>query len=273
VSRTGYLAQFEEIWPGNPALGRASLLPWDAEVFGFPVGSYQIGVEQLDDDLEKEFLARFLSWSQDHGVRVCMCSIPATNSRWKLSLAKAGFSFVDFALQANLNGLQTAQLPGARTTLRGVEPGEWESVEAIAEHAFNYGRYHADPLFPRELADLRYRRWIRNARSEESESNPVYVLGEPGAIQGFYHVTIDGDVADLRLAALAPGLQGTMLGFDLYLSVLHVLKQLGVRRVVTSISAGNTAVMNVYAMLGFSFSGAEAVYHWHAVGMHGRAAE
>src|SRR5258706_2393806 len=161
LSRTGYVSQFEEIWPGNPALGTASVLPWDAEIFGFPVGSYQIGAEQLDDDLEKEFSARFLSWSQDHGVRVCMCAIPASNSSWRLSLPRAGFSFVDFALQATLNGLQTARLPEARSTLRDVEPGDWEVIEALAERGFHYGRYHADPLFPRELADLRYRRWIR----------------------------------------------------------------------------------------------------------------
>src|SRR4051812_12087939 len=113
LARTGFVSQFEEICPGNSALGRASVLQWDTEIFGFPVGSYEIGAEQLDDDLEEEFSARFLSWSRNHGVRLCVCAIPASNSSWKLSLPKAGFSFVDFALRAALNGLQGARLPEA----------------------------------------------------------------------------------------------------------------------------------------------------------------
>jgi len=273
LSLTGFVPQYERICPGNPALGSASLLPWDAEIFGFPVGSFEIGAERLDEVLEKEFSARFLAWAKRHGIRLCMCAIPAANSWWKLALAAAGFSFVDFALQARLNELQTARLPEPRTALRDVEAGEWEAIEAIAEHAFHFGRFHADPLFPRELADLRYRRWIRNARAALSVSNRVFAMGEPGAVQGFYHVFINGGDSDLRLAALRPDLQGTMLGFDLYVSVLHSLKGLGVRRVQTSISAGNTSVMNVYSMLGFSFSRAEAIYHWHSTSAFGRAAE
>ena len=54
------------------------------------------------------------------------------------------------------------------------------------------------------------------------------------------------------------------MGFDLYISVLHELKNLGVRRIVTSISAANTAVMNVYSVLGFRFAHPQIIYHWHA---------
>src|SRR5258708_39101331 len=110
LSRTGYVSQFEEICPGKPALGKASVLPWDAEIFGFPVGCYQIGVDRLDTNLEQEFSGHFLSWSRAHAVRMCMCAIPASNSAWKLSLPNAGFHFVDFALPVYLNGLQKPRL-------------------------------------------------------------------------------------------------------------------------------------------------------------------
>jgi L-amino acid N-acyltransferase YncA len=89
-------------------------------------------------------------------------------------------------------------------------------------------------------------------------------MGEPGNVQGFYHLTVDGSVADLRLAAVAHELRGTMLGFDLYLAALHALKELGVRKIVSSISAMNTPVINVYSMLGFRLSEPEVIYHWHA---------
>jgi GNAT superfamily N-acetyltransferase len=106
-------------------------------------------------------------------------------------------------------------------------------------------------------------------------SNPgdlLYVIGELGNVQGFYHVALDESVADLRLAAVAPGLQGTLLGFDLYLAVLNTLKELGVRRVISTVSGTNTSVINVYAMLGFRFSEPEIVYHWHVPGSQAEVA-
>ena len=83
----------------------------------------------------------------------------------------------------------------------------------------------------------------------------------------FYHVNVDGSTADLRLAALAPELQGTLLGLDLYSSMMSVLKKLGIRRAITSISAANIAVLNVYSMLGFRFSEPELLFHRHSPGL------
>ena len=91
----------------------------------------------------------------------------------------------------------------------------------------------------------------------------LYVMGKPGCVQGFYHVTLRDSVADLRLAAVEADLQRTLLGFDLYAAILVVLKEAGARQVVSKISSANTAVMNVYAALGFRFSFPEAVFHWH----------
>jgi GNAT superfamily N-acetyltransferase len=262
--RTGYEQQFEEIRPGDSALGRACVLPWDTDIFGFPVAVYQIGTDQLDAAQRIEFGDAFLAWARHNQVSLCACTIPAGSRFWKSYLPELEFRFVDFLLRPFLNGLQTAPLPQARSVLRSAQRGDWEAIEAIAAQSFRHGRYHADPVFPPELADLRYRRWIRNALTGENAVDRVYVMGEPGSVQGFYHVTVEGDVSDLRLAALKPELRGTLLGFDLYVSMLQVLKSLGVRRVITSISAGNTAVMNVYSMLGFRLSEPEIVYHWHA---------
>ncbi len=129
-----------------------------------------------------------------------------------------------------------------------------------------------DPRFPSELAGRRYRQWATNALTGNNPGERLYVMGEPGDVQGFYHVTVDESVSDLLLAAVAPELQGTMLGFDLYLAVLHTLKGLGVRRVVSTISGKNTPVINVYSMLGFRFSEPEVIYHWHVPGPQPRVA-
>jgi GNAT superfamily N-acetyltransferase len=265
--RTGYVLQFEEICPGSPAYGRATLLPWDTEFFGFPAASYQIGAESvapLDTDALKELREKLSSWLHRHQVAVCSCVVPATDSLWKRYLTEMDFRLVDIGLQVSLSNLQKTSLPEARAQLRLAERGDWDAIEAIAAHSFHHGRYHADPLFPRELADGRYQQWVRNALTGEQEVDRVYVMGDPGDVQGFYHVTMEDGVSDMRLAAVRPELQGTLFGFELYLALLHTLQQAGIRRVITSISAANTSVINIYGQFGFRFGKPEAIYHWHA---------
>jgi len=153
--------------------------------------------------------------------------------------------------------------PSARSDLRLAAPGDIPAIERIAAGAFHHGRYHADSGFPRKLADRRYQQWIANALRHPNPEDRVYVLASDTQVDGFYHVTVQDDVADLRLAALSPELQGTLLGVDLYVSMMHVLKALGIRRISTSISAANTGVLNVYSLLGFHFSEPELLFHRH----------
>jgi N-acetylglutamate synthase-like GNAT family acetyltransferase len=262
--RTGYRETFEEIWSEDPRLGRVCLLAWDSETFGFPVASFQVGADELDEGSLKEFSVRFSRWARENDVVLCSCRIPATNRFWKAYLPEAGFRFIDFGLRASLPNLSRISLPDARVELRVATADDYDAIEGIAGEAFHHGRYHADLLFPTRLANLRYRDWVRRALEATNGIDRVYVMGHRGAVHGFYHVTVEGTVSDLRLAAISPELQGTILGFGLYVSMLHVLRGLGVRRAVTSISAANTSVMNVYSTLGFRFSDPEAFYHWHS---------
>lgn len=269
--RSGYGLCFEKLGHGDEPFGGVALVPWDSDIFGFPVAQYHVGSERIEESQTGVFRDRLLSWLLGNGVVLCSCAIPASNGFWKACLPLIGFQFVDLGLQVVLNSLQKARLQDARCELRPAQRDDWEAVEAIAEAAFHHGRYHADPRFPRELADRRYRRWVAKALAGVNPSERIYVMGEPGRVQGFHHLTVDGTTADLRLAAVAPEVQGTLLGFDLYLAVLRTLKNSGVRRVVSSISAANTAVMNAYSLLGFHFAEPEAIYHWHWPAAHLRA--
>ena len=58
--------------------------------------------------------------------------------------------------------------------------------------------------------------------------------------------------------------QAGIAGLSLYAGVLQALHQAGAERAVTRIQLTNTAVMNLYAALGFQFRDAHRVYHWHA---------
>ena len=245
--------------------GRVAVLPWDAEIFGFPVAEYAI------DDLEAVRASRaevrqaLKSWARSRRVELICCSVPGHEALGFELVPSLACSLVDFRICAMAPRLQAERLPPVRTTLRPAEPGDAAGVERIAATAFRFGRYHTDAAFPRELADLRYRVWIRNVLESPGPGSRVFVLGPKGLVNGFFHVEIrDARLADLRLGAVDVALESGIAGFSLYAGTLQKLKEEGVEQVTASVSAGNTAVMNLYAALGFRFSRPEAVYHWHA---------
>src|ERR1700761_5140824 len=166
--RIGYQQRFEEICSEDPRLGRVSLGPWDSESFGFPVGTYELCADELAPPSFKKLCEHFYRWARQNEVAVCSCTIPARNRFWKAYLPELGFHFVDFGLQASLADLSRAQLPHARINLRRASVGDREAVETIATQSFHHGRYHADPLFPTGLADVRYRDWVRRAFDDKN---------------------------------------------------------------------------------------------------------
>jgi len=259
--RTGYQLTYEAL-SDDPATGAAAIIPWDTEIFGFPVASFRIGSGERVPEVAA-FQSAFTRWARLQGVVVCSAVLAPAHSLWRNLLSQTGFEFVDLSLQVTLS-LSGAKLPPVRSSLRLAVPEDHAAIEEIAAGSFSHGRYHADPRFPQNLADRRYAHWVRNALVHPNEVDRVYVLEEGGKVAGFYHVTVEGDLSDLRLAAVAPEWKNTMLGVDLYIAMLHELRQGKVRRIVTSISAMNTSILNLYSTLGFRFSTPEIVYHWHS---------
>jgi L-amino acid N-acyltransferase YncA len=259
--RTGYQLIYEAL-SDDPATGLAAIVPWDTEIFGFPVASFRTGSGEQVPDTEI-FQHAFSSWAHAQNVAVCSAVVRPSLAAWRNLLAQTGFEFVDLSLQVTLS-LASAKIPSVQSQLRLAVPADQAVIEKIAAGSFSHGRYHADPRFPEDLANRRYSHWVRNALIRPNDVDRVYVLEKEGTVVGFYHLTIEGEVCDLRLAAVAPEYKNTMLGVELYAAVLGELRQQKIRRIVTSISAMNTNVMNLYSMLGFRFGTPELVYHWHA---------
>jgi hypothetical protein len=245
-------------------MGAVAVIPWDSAIFGFPVASFRPGPGDFNHDRMDTFQCRFTAWMQSKNISVCSSSLAPTQSFWRQVLPQVGFEFVDLSLQVTLS-LASAKFPPVRSQLRLALPEDHAAIEAIAAESFAHGRYHADPRFPKHLADRRYSQWVRNTLTNPSEIDRMYVLEQGGRVAGFAHATMEGDISDLRLAAVAADLKGTMLGVELYAAMFHELRHQNVRRVVAIISALNHNVVNLFSMLGFRFSSPEIIYHWHAL--------
>ena len=131
-------------------------------------------------------------------------------------------------------------------------PDDRQRLIDIAGTAFQFGRYHADPRFPRNLADLRYRVWVESALSEQPENTRIFVVGPIGHPVGFLHVALTRPVADLRLAGVNASDSG-IAGPELFLGALKQLRAEGIERVTARLSAANTSAINLYAAMSFRF--------------------
>jgi len=256
--------EYDHLSMASPQWGKIALLPWDEEIFGFPVADFQLGPNppQVQDlPLFINALEVFSARTNSHLVST---HVKGDDMSTIALLEQIGFSLVDFSLVATLPRIKPASLPPRRFALREALPEDRAAICEIAGRAFQFGRYHTDPQFPRELANDRYVSWIRNALDRLNPNNFVFVLGRPGEVLGFMDVVICDGHADLRLGAVDPHNNLGFMGFSLYSETLRTLLEHGVKSVSAKLAAANTRAMNVYSMLGFRFSRPEAVLHWHA---------
>jgi ribosomal protein S18 acetylase RimI-like enzyme len=245
-----------------PELGQIALLAWDADIFGFRVADYRPGALGELADINR-FATRLELWANRESVELVSCRIPGEPAALGPLLESSGFRFIEFQLRATLPRLRVGELAPSRITVRPVRDADHEGVTHIAGSAFMLGRYHADPRFPRSLADRRYRVWLERALAQPRPGTLVEVVGQEGAPRGFLHAELEKAAADIRLAAVDPEAAG-IAGPELYRGALRELAARGAAQATARISAANTAVLNIYASLGFRFHEPELVFHWHA---------
>ncbi|MEY2558281.1 MAG: hypothetical protein QOE34_1706 [Verrucomicrobiota bacterium] len=247
----------------KPDWGEISILSWDSNVFGFPVASYRPGQPSVVlRDLAK--IGEVLKiWAGENGVELIGCSIPTSEPLWLLLLPRLGFLYVDSTLIYSLTKLQSTKFP-RRYRLRAATLADQASVERIAGGSFEAGRYHADPLFPGELANLRFRRWLTRAFEEMSPTSRIFVLGESGAATAFSHSYVNGDTAHITIGGVEASRHGSGQGPAIFVGTFAALQDIGIRRAHSKVSMSNAPAMNCAAFGGARFSEPEHVFHWHA---------
>jgi hypothetical protein len=250
---------------GHPEWGKVFVVPWDTEIFGFPVGAYEPGDPgAIRSDLEA-FSRRFHGWASAHRVELVAGSVGADDRVWRALMSALGFTCVEQTLDAMFR-VQAYTAPPPSRPVRLATPDDHHQIEEIAAHTFGHGRYHADPRFPLDLADRRYRHWIRNACTSGSPRERVYVVGKPGGVKGFFQVRLaeDKERAEIGIMGVAESAKGSPAALDLMTGMHLDLKALGIRWLTAKLSAGNTRIINLIAHFGYRFRNARATFHWHA---------
>ena len=242
------------------AVLECSLVPWDSEIFGFPVA--QIGrLELADAERAGGILWEFETWCADHDVRLVSCRLDHTQLRESMALEEAGFRFVEMVHEPHLDLAEDIAAPSRVIAVEDAGPDDLAAIEDIAYSAFSTGRFLLDWRLPPELSKRRYATWVRN--SVDAPEQTVLKAELDGELVGFFIVERrpDGTVY-WHLTAIAPRWQGKGVGMSLWRTMLRRHRAEGATAVETTISGHNAPAINLYARLGFTFGPAKMTFHW-----------
>ena len=210
--------------------------PWDSAVFG--VDAYEI------TDSSRESLELAVRVPGHYTVRVD----PLVS---KQLLHEYGFYYCDTLIEPYCT---TERFLAFDTVAAGMSRDvALEPLLAICHGAFSHGRFHRDFNLPRAQADRRYDNWLAQLHG----AGKVYGLLYQGELVGF--IAVDGN--RLVLHAIAESLRGRGLAKFLWTPVCRALLNHGCNELVSSVSASNLAVVNLYATLGFRFRNPVDLYH------------
>ncbi len=137
-------------------------------------------------------------------------------------------------------------------------PEDRDALLAQAAETFHFGRFAEDPAIPPEVNRRRQVDWMEGLLAGRAEVLATGSPPEPGAFMAF--TVTDGD-ADLVLGGTQP--DRAVLALPFWTGVMLHLKERGIRRVDTVVSAANIGVANLYARLGFQLTGTLIGLHLH----------
>lgn len=211
-------------------------VPWDSAVFG--VDAYEI-TDSSRESLELAARAPGL-----YTVRVD----PLMS---KQLLHEYGFYYCDTLIEPYCTG---ESFPGFDSVDVGISRDiSLAPLLAICHGAFSHGRFHRDFSLPKAQADQRYDNWLTQLHGAGKVCGLLY----QGELGGF--IAVDGN--QLVLHAIAEPLRGRGLAKLLWTPVCRMLFKQGCSELVSSVSASNLAVVNLYVTLGFRFRNPIDLYH------------
>ncbi len=237
-------------------------VPWDSELFGFPVYEIRCG-DAAPGVLDARLPAGLAGLAGAPCLAVAGLRPDAVAQA--AVLTRHGFYPVETILTIELPLHRFRPLAGGRfraVRFRPASAADLPALEAIARGAFATDRFHLDPHLPPGKADARYARWIRTS-FEAGED--LFVLEAFGgeSLLGFVLARRPAPgTYDVTLAATDPRLRHSGAGLALYQAMLAESVRRGIRRVLASISINNLDSLKVAERLGFTALNATAKFHW-----------
>lgn len=184
-----------------------------------------------------------------------ICKMPA-NADNEINMQKDGYFFADRTLHASINlsrfTIDTKKL--IRLNIVSTKEHKEEIFE-VARKSFPYDRrFHLAPETDNKAAEIEIKKWVENL-------DDVLVCFYKDSVIGFLALKeTDSETLFVHLAAVDEKYRLTGAAMSLYARAVEIAKENGYKKLDGRISSQNTAVMNLYAYLGASFSDPEDIF-------------
>ena len=246
----------------NPLNGEFLILNHDAEIFGFPVAEWILPQDKNFVLESKPFL---LQKAQESKVRLVSCRVSATDYDLLSAAQQIGFKVVDCVVSLTSKHHRKIPSQGSPLPLRLAKAKDFAELEQIALDAFTTGRYFADPMFPKELAQKRYAMWVKNALAGRIPGCIVLVMEYEGQIAGFLVEKVEDDHSQGQLACINPKFKNGIFMYSLLIAHGAWMRENGIRKATTGrISIGLMQVINLNLAIQSTLGQPDYVLHWHS---------
>lgn len=179
-------------------------------------------------------------------------------------LERAGFSVVDTNMTMEWRANCFSPHATSDIIIVDARPEHYVKIQNIAQQCFRYSRFHLDPLFPANIADLVKRRWVESYCGG-TRGAAIYLALAKNEPIGFLAVLETDDnlrVATIDLIGISPEYQGRGVGSTL---VNHFIKnwcgRVAKLRVGTQVA--NIPSLSLYERCGFRIISSAYVLHAH----------
>ena len=239
---------------------KAALVPWDTEIFNYPVAQIE-RFKILDHDQVLADYSEFESWRDDQQCRLISCRLEQDDLYESMFLEGKGFRFIETVLHPILENLSLLNISNQGLIIMPALELDLPILQKIAELAFRNERIHIDPRLDSRFGDLRYSRWVKNTLKHPKQQ--LLKILDNDIIVGLFIIEVINDACVYwHLTAISPEHQGKGYGRRTWLAMLLHHKENGYISVKTTISARNIAVLNLYSSLNFRFLPPEMTFHW-----------
>lgn len=239
---------------------KASLIPWDTQIFGYPVAQIEY-IEVSDSHLSILDFAEFESWRDASNCKLVSCRLGHQRLRESMLLEEKGFRFIETVLHPKLEKLNEVSISEQGLNIVPAEREDLPELQEIAESAFVNERFHVDLRLDPRRADVRYGRWVASTLGHPRQQ--LLKIIDRKTIVAFFIIELkENGAVYWHLTAVSPKYQGRGYGRRAWLTMLRYHQDNGHNSVSTTISARNTSVLNLYSSLNFRFSSPDMTFHW-----------
>lgn len=216
--------------------------PWDAQLFG--INTFEIVVDS-ENKLSQVIKQVFSEKNTGH------YTVKVNPLLSKKLLHDYGFYYCDTLIEPYCNTESFREFTKQDISLS--ESVSLEKFLEICHGAFVHGRFHRDFNLDKNLADTRYNSWLKQLYEQQR----VWGLMYQDKLAGFWGFSRN----KILLHALSQQYRGKGMAKYFWSLACQELFNQGYTELISSISAANVAVLNLYSSLGFKFRNPVDIYH------------